>query len=1551
MTKKNKNKPGRGQQHIGAFLQNPPGRGSHQGRGSQGRSISHPSPQDRQAPAKPLPPQQPESANPITPPVDIRDNSQHSKMSSMTGSQEDTMAASMASDLSFQSETTSPSKKAKGSKRKQRTKQGPKSPTSKSTTGTKSTDSHNTSKSSSSTPKSPTRGKIPTPTPQSPDPEMKSPARKLPKGSKDTPPEINRKRPATTDEMELDATGTSLSKALESAKSSAQGETSNAGPAASPAPAPALTSALKSTSQPHDKSPGQTGTRTSKHQVSISEDTNTAQGDDDSSLTLKVNLKTAPTQVWMKVFQKIKPVQTQPLQPTAFTTEASDQDLPGMRAMLEATRLRDDMQNNSLGLAQCDDILQSALAHKMNSGNVFYHRDAPDEGLSNKSGFLSFTVRLAGTPADHLPSWDPNLGALVNPGPWELLWYAAYKKYGAVANTHKAFLQQLRQQRSPASSPGAQPAAKASSPSSTAPGGSQSRPRTSSSRPMKKTRKSNDRNRKYKSFYWVKGPVNEPYDSPTEGSKVMADYFVKLVLDLRTASPDCIINRNHTTKFAKNKYALLPDMDVSKLPQSKWDVFAYTEHMYVTRAGHSPQFVIEVQHDETPANFLKRFHENIEDHGFHLSLHAIQQWKTACSCWFLASNQFCDLKVLAKAIMDHQLWKHNFKNKPQVQIYCLYQDIKVSATETIPWGEGVKAVHVYTRYEDRNEVLSTITNIYAPTARKTIPLCRKYQVLANGGDKSMAVSAQKAQKLEAARDQQKKFLKRLKEYHLEDAIRDPDSPVFGGGPSFRAMLAGLMHPDYDKPLLLSFDQHPTDPSTYIITFDVAHGPLAHELLDRLYMYWKDKYGESAAGPFEEMYVLQQEAAFSITAFGIVSAADKLLADVDFHQDQHWEHMDGDSDEEEERQEHTLPAVSIQDIRIKIPTAFSCRTLVKLRGDDITKSTRASLKVDAATAAEGRSIAYASTGTVMDTQTILKGIPFKSIWDVPGMPPKLEQTQWTITDTQGAMLEEIRRMFYDLKQGLDLAPPDHQFQHLYLEWEGNHGHMNEKSHATYSQPDQRRMLLGMMHHEHIGSEDFFFRYQYCSFDRILELFSQRRLLQAYPNSSYFGSSDKEQVVALPVFADSLKDRQLFYYWLHHHPNKSFLHGMKGSKAIYLFALACYQLLGIDSQQCPKETFAQLFGLTITQEDLVALENTYVHHLQQSTHLFRSQWGITVDDTISFCSFFEIDSNFQPPTKILQEAPSSYPPRISTSAGDIPSAVELLDQEAAHNPTRGSSKVQFAEDKKEVQAFGESDASEDEDSSVHMDTQGIGTAGDQLMQDRSSEEPAASDPKSETVSHTPLPPPEHRYCLQTVRPYMMQLEAESDNMEGLPAQALEAFEVEFSHWYNSGCIDLEPYMDKQIMMRVMFKECIRFHLNGKVNPAQEEFRQYLATWSEKPYSSWIHSHTDEAHWEKTTVLFPEASMDMIIQPCPRGHASFTQMLEILEAHPWSASTPTLTKEVVADLFYSYYDDTPTQVGRLQEWLQTQNLDLLHHLMHGLRPSDSPHPGTADGEAVPP
>ena len=172
--------------------------------------------------------------------------------------------------------------------------------------------------------------------------------------------------------------------------------------------------------------------------------------------TFQVDQKKPIAKSFYRLTEKIKLTDFEAIAPEAFRNWSKDPHLPGIAAMLKfSSRVGLKVDSNDFELTEARDVIISGLIITYNSTNVFHNEDLEDKGRGNKKEMAQFEVRLTQTPVRALPSWDESKRALVKPGFFEKLWYAAYLQFGAVAELNECLLQTMGDKAPTKPNPGA----------------------------------------------------------------------------------------------------------------------------------------------------------------------------------------------------------------------------------------------------------------------------------------------------------------------------------------------------------------------------------------------------------------------------------------------------------------------------------------------------------------------------------------------------------------------------------------------------------------------------------------------------------------------------------------------------------------------------------------------------------------------------------------------------------------------------------------------------------------------------------------------------------------------------------------------------------------------------------------------------------------------------------------------------------------------------------------------------------------------------------------
>ena len=369
----------------------------------------------------------------------------------------------------------------------------------------------------------------------------------------------------------------------------------------------------------------------------------------------------------------------------------------------------------------------------------------------------------------------------------------------------------------------------------------------------------------------------------------------------------------------------------------------------------------------------------------------------------------------------------------------------------------VRAVTIEVPTELGMTVLTTLQNIYSPDKRKDLPLDRRYALYANGGDPHVSLRGSSLEVLEKARELQKNYIRSVATMQLEDCIKDPNAPVYGGGPPLRTIVAGLKHPKVNCLLILGMDKtRRNDPDDwgYTFTYPSVHDVAARELISKLYMFMKAKYGLSAKGPFSPTFIARQENNFTITPEGILSKADRQLATAGATTLSHWAAMEFLlSDEEEEEDHHvsalTVDTVKVEEIRVELPGSFKLTAQHAMLSDVGSSATANSVQVDIATYEEW--VGPTSTVRVADgmnvpamerdIQSIVNSLPCQSLLELEEWPETLHPDRYAtlLSQTEGFPMDEMRRHVCDLQLGLNRPIPSQDFDDGFEQWLDHSGH--------------------------------------------------------------------------------------------------------------------------------------------------------------------------------------------------------------------------------------------------------------------------------------------------------------------------------------------------------------------------------------------------------------------------------------------------------------------------------------------------------------------------------
>ena len=1244
-----------------------------------------------------------------------------------------------------------------------------------------------------------------------------------------------------------------------------------------------------------------------------------------TTVVCKVNRRQKPTPHWSRATQGIRVTDFKPIQREAFLHPVKDSELPGIKAIFQSTRLAKQVATETMEETTYEEIVSSAMAPSMDSSNAFFFQDLEDQGKANKAAFLRFMVRLGNTPVENLPNWDAADGAIINPSFWERMWYEVYKRFGAVGTINATL-------KTVAASPRRSPAASAGTSdlfpplhNAPPPGDARTRPLNPYIAKGKKKRRSTDLQRSHTTWVLVKGVPTPSHSTQTGCDTAVKDYFSNLLTMLRLVSPDVIIspsNNHSATNQARASAKALPITPTSgpeEMPGNKWKVTAYCNEIFFAKQGMAQEFVMCLLHDEHPTAFIDKF--NSLDGDFHLAKHVHQTWKVSSCCWLQGSNEHCYRPDLEKAIQEQPAFQSLVQANPGLTIRLLWKPVRVSVNERIDWKFRTNALHVLTQAPKRNKVLSVLETIFDRKRKKNFPLNRRYVVCPDGSDEMMAISAEGSKDLVTQRRDQRRFLHNLRSRIMDGAIEEAEAPVYGGGPTLRAIMSGLYHPEKQSLVILSMDRLSPDSMTWVFTFKRQFEAMANELLDRLYMFFKARFGISAKRPFTFEYIEDQEANFRITPQGIVSAGDAMLA-ARAEDREDWEELDDldDFPAEEEPERVAATMVLIEDLRLHVPEHFRTHSLMQAK-DAASVSTTKSVKCDAVAKPEVfKGLLELEPPDTFDHDRAFGQLRYKSLEDIPGFPGQIPVSQIIVKDPLGAHIEELHRHVALLEESLNLPEPPPDFNDFYFPWREANG--SDYVDGQWNRAQQKRMLQAMIHLEHTTSHEFFEKHQYNLMPAILVEHTMVRVCQSYPQSTYFKCTKDQPVVALPVFPPGHPQRVMFYTLLQHNPELPVLQTMRHHDRFHLLGLAAYHILDIQKDRCTIQEFAQTFGLTVTQEMIHRIQNAYIQRCRSTTEAFRTSHHIELQSQQSTGSVTVAPPETQEGNhSIGRHRPNM--PRIAWDSG--------APQPAAQQ-TPGEMKQALRE-------MGQSDSEEEElqddsklparQSSPHPSTASPTPFYDQT-EDHLMEEPTAPVQEVE-VAAMEMSRPVYKFLSN--RPRMESEEASAQDPGDGPA--VRAYRKEWNKWnQRRQAKGHDKHKDPEMMYRVMINPFLDVVASESIPEAKLEAaaRAHFANWEEITYVN----HWDiqaSRQWGQSDLIplgtpFDENPIPVVVPPSDDTDPLWLSLSSLFQEDKELNEDVGRYVNSVTDLWWHAFedgeDDPPQWIESAKAWVAARKVD---------------------------
>jgi hypothetical protein len=215
--------------------------------------------------------------------------------------------------------------------------------------------------------------------------------------------------------------------------------------------------------------------------------------------------------------------------------------------------------------------------------------------------------------------------------------------------------------------------------------------------------------------------------------------------------------------------------------------------------------------------------------------------------------------------------------------------------------------------------------IYDHKATRNFPNHKKYDFLPNGADTNTKMDSKGKATVVRMRATQRACLLSRAFQDIQDAVSSMHAPLYGGGPTLYEHLMGLRHPDLPIHLIDEVNRVPEHQNTYRVTFSNEIAPVVTEILDRLYMFFRQRFGPGVTLPFFQQYVQEQEKEFTISD-------GRLLSKEDRHMEAYTQQLAANLLENQQDILDPTPRVALQEIRIEIPGAFRIRRSKDIRND-------------------------------------------------------------------------------------------------------------------------------------------------------------------------------------------------------------------------------------------------------------------------------------------------------------------------------------------------------------------------------------------------------------------------------------------------------------------------------------------------------------------------------------------------------------------------------------------------------------------------------------------
>ena len=626
----------------------------------------------------------------------------------------------------------------------------------------------------------------------------------------------------------------------------------------------------------------------------------------------------------------------------------------------------------------------------------------------------------------------------------------------------------------------------------------------------------------------------EDEDAKHEAAKVTFR-FLKNYIHERV--PTCHLMPDPSLKW---KPSITIDSAEEALPNNLWEARNYGRDYFVAPNGRGPTTTLRISHTEGLQDLLMELNKPPEEEelgtcGLYCSLHPSLGSLLCCMASGFTTPSL-NTDHWHYAVMKEPCVIAMLKLHPSISLALVQRNIQNVAKENFPSKDDrIPAFHIIVEAKFHDEAVKLIGTIYRKKRKKGHPCNQKVIPIMNTSA-SLCKAKTNMTLMEEARKAQQKFLTSITKIELVDVIQNIDSRVYPGGPTLRDQVCGMKDPETGTRLFLGADQ--TGPEKYTLTCYKKMEGVAKDAAKRLGIIMYHRYMEAGLVPFHEEYAKKQIETFVFNPeINKYESTEDQVQKESLRQMKQIDWMDGaehllESDDEDDDSSQSDGCL-ICDMIMEPQGPYREETIVKMT-DSMTASTMAAFRADAIRRGVGDSEFGDPISMYSVPETFSEDPKFASIYDIPGFPPPVQQSEITIIDPNGAKMAEAHFLPLFLQNQIkthfhDEPPKD--FKDAFKEW--GTAWLDRAIELAFGQWNIRQTMLTMQLRERLSVAEFFDKYKRCKYETIMAKHYSFSIEHEYPPAHLLDCEDQEEEVYLqtPVIvfppAAGTEKRQAFF----------------------------------------------------------------------------------------------------------------------------------------------------------------------------------------------------------------------------------------------------------------------------------------------------------------------------------------------------------------------------------------------------------------------------------------